>query len=171
MTVSVTSRPLLRRASRGFTLVELLVVIAIIGILVALLLPAVQAARAASRRMSCSNNLKQLGLALQTYHGTFNQFPTGYLSDATRDGSGPAAAMIDPLTWDAAPGWGWQALLLPFIEQTGISDAIVFERPIWDAANAPLISVQVANFLCPAASGPTEPLVVRNRVERLPAHA
>src|SRR5688572_20808739 len=92
-----------RRPARGFTLVELLVVIAIIGVLVALLLPAVQAAREAARRMSCGNNVKQLGIAFHNYHDTFKSFPMGFFV------TGPNRAP----TWNAG-SWGRQ--LLPFME-------------------------------------------------------
>jgi len=85
------------RRRSGFTLVELLVVIAIIGVLVGLLLPAVQAAREAARRMSCSNNLKQVSLAMHNYHGAFNQFPSGGLYRTDQPSS----------------SWSFQARLLP----------------------------------------------------------
>ena len=100
-------RILLSRRSSGFTLVELLVVIAIIGILIALLLPAVQAAREAARRMNCSNNLKQIGIALHNYHDSMGQFPSGFLT-------GP----------QAEPEWGWAALILPYMEQGALHDTL-----------------------------------------------
>ncbi len=150
-----------KKPRRAFTLVELLVVIAIIGILVSLLLPSVQAAREAARRMQCVNNLKQMGLSLQSYHGAFKRFPCGYCSFATRDGSGPAEASIDPVTWDAAPGWGWSALLLPFLEQQALADGLQFDRPIWDRDHANQIALQLPIFLCPSSSGDREPFVVR----------
>ncbi len=99
------------RVRRGFTLVELLVVIAIIGILIALLLPAVQAAREAARRMNCSNHLKQIGIALHNYHDSNGQFPSGIVGDSP------------PMTPDV-PKWGWAALILPYIEQGALHDAI-----------------------------------------------
>ena len=104
------------RARRfGFTLVELLVVIAIIGILIALLLPAVQAAREAARRSQCSNNLKQLALGLHNYHDTHKVFPPGFVdNDPTYNGPVDVAHNQN--------GLAWSALILPFIEQ----------GPLWD---------------------------------------
>jgi prepilin-type N-terminal cleavage/methylation domain-containing protein len=83
---------------RAFTLIELLVVMAIIGVLTALLLPAVQAAREAARRARCQNSLKQIGLAMHTYHGIHETFPPGYVSNT--QGSQPTGQ-------DIGPGWGW----------------------------------------------------------------
>src|SRR3982751_4744689 len=97
----------MRGMKRGFTLIELLVVIAIIAVLIALLLPAVQAAREAARRAQCTNNLKQIGLALHNYHSTHGSFPMG---------SAPTTAIGGGIR----NGWGnWSAhaLMLPFLEQ------------------------------------------------------
>ena len=96
------------RGSSGFTLVELLVVIAIIGILVALLLPAIQAAREAARRTQCNNNLKQIGVALHNYHDTNKVFPAGYIN---RNPTGD-------------PDWGWAVFIMPFMEMDAAVPAI-----------------------------------------------
>jgi prepilin-type N-terminal cleavage/methylation domain-containing protein len=104
---SVMHKPSLRQR-RAFTLVELLVVIAIIGILVALLLPAVQAAREAARRMSCSNNLKQLGIALHNYHDTYKRFPINGLFWGNPNADDPQGTYL--------------ARLLPFVEQAPMHD-------------------------------------------------
>ena len=151
---------IVRRA--GFTLVELLVVIAIIGLLVGLLLPAVQATREAARRMSCSNNLRQLGLGMQNYHSAFKQFPPGYVSFPTSNGSGPATAHIDPLTWDAAPGWGWGAMLLPYVEGAATADAIRYNEPVWSPANTDAIDDSLEVFLCPSVTGGHDSFAVRD---------
>ncbi len=143
------------RLKRGFTLIELLVVIAIIGTLVALLLPAVQQAREAGRRITCANHLRQLGLALHNYEGTRRRFPPGYTSTPTNDGSVPDGVFIDSETWDAGPGWGWGAHLLPFIEGATVHENIDFENPIWNPEHRSVIQTQLEVFLCPSSSGET----------------
>ncbi len=121
----------------GFTLVELLVVISVIGILVALLLPAVQYAREAARRTQCKNNLKQIGLALQNYHDVHKRLPPGWSASAPE---GPA-------------GWAWSAQILPFMEQRNVYHQIRFDRTIDDAANALARIRPIGTFLCPSSPG------------------
>ena len=154
-----------REPRAAFTLVELLVVTAIIGILVGLLLPAVQSAREAARRIQCTNNLKQLGLAIHNYQSAHRVFPAGYCSYATRNGNAPSWAGIDPNTWDAAPGWGWASLILPFIEQGNVSNTLQFEQPIWAPVNRQMVRTQMPVFLCPSASGEQSAFEVRDEAQ------
>jgi prepilin-type N-terminal cleavage/methylation domain-containing protein len=106
-----------RRKRFGFTLVELLVVIAIIGVLVALLLPAIQSAREAARRAECSNNLKQIGLAFHNFQDTYGNLPGG-----GRDGHHKSDAMDFCCRSKTVYGWNWTYHILPFMEQTAIYD-------------------------------------------------
>ena len=160
--VSSAQNPTVVCNRNGFSLIELLVVIAVIGMLVGLLLPAVQASREAARRTSCSNNLRQIGLAAQNYHTAFNRFPAGYVSYKTRNGSAPANAFVDPLTWDGAPGWGWAAGLLPYFEANSIADSLRYNEPIWSAGNEEAIASTIPWLLCPSSTGGDEPFLVKN---------
>lgn len=146
------------RRRLGFTLVELLVVIAIIGILVGLLLPAVQQAREAARRTQCSNQLKQLGLALHNYEQIHGRLPSGYVAHSNYSTiSGLPAEDFDATTWDAGPGWGWTALLLPYFEQGALADSLRFDRPAWDMVNAAATGRRLNGLLCPSSAGDREP--------------
>jgi prepilin-type N-terminal cleavage/methylation domain-containing protein/prepilin-type processing-associated H-X9-DG protein len=139
-----------KRPVAGFTLVELLVVIAVMGILAALLLPAVQAAREAGRRSQCLNNLKQIGLALHTYHDAVLAFPPAYVADTRH-------STRDPQTYDGPAGWGWGMLLLPYIEQGSLHQQFQSNLPCSDPANAAAASTPLKVFLCPSASGNDTP--------------
>src|SRR5437763_1172720 len=114
-----------RRRVRAFTLIELLVVIAIIGVLIALLLPAVQAAREAARRAQCTNNLKQIGIAMHNYHDQFGAFPPGGM---TQNG--------DP--WGATSNYlSWRAMILPQMEQGTVYNAVNVNISTWAGGTDP----------------------------------
>lgn len=146
----------------GFTLIELLVVVAIIAILVSLLLPAVQRARAAARRTQCKNNLRQLGLGLHNYHEQHSRLPAGYYTQGTTDGVNPAWAQIDSDTWDSAPGWGWGAMLLPHLEQGNVYDQLDTNSYCWDPIHAAQVRKRIPLFLCPSVSEATSEFAVQD---------
>ncbi|KAA5539412.1 DUF1559 domain-containing protein [Roseiconus nitratireducens] len=158
----LTIRDVSRSPRPGFTVIELLVVVAIIGVLVGLLLPAVQSAREAARRISCANNLRQIGLAVLNYHSAYRQFPAGYQSFVTTDGSAPKSVLMDPVTWDAGPGWAWSAAVLPFAESSAAVDRLRPEQPMWSDANRQSIDTTMPLFLCPSTTGGDEPFAVKD---------
>ena len=134
------------RLRPGFTLIELLVVIAIIAVLLGLLLPAVQQARAAANLTRCSNNLHQIGLALHNYHDTFLAFPPGYASNLdTTNGTNGAAT-------DLGPGWGWAAYLLDRLEQDNLLNSLNLSVPIGGQGSAAAV---VSTYVCPSDPLPT----------------
>jgi prepilin-type N-terminal cleavage/methylation domain-containing protein len=129
-----------RTAHAGFTLVELLVVIAIIGILVGLLLPAVQAAREAARRMSCSNNVKQIGLAMHNYHDAHRKLP-------------------ETLYWGEQWGTftnGWMVMILPYMEQSPLYDRFDLSLPYSHPNHQPLVQQVIPSYHCPSTPGGPE---------------
>jgi prepilin-type N-terminal cleavage/methylation domain-containing protein/prepilin-type processing-associated H-X9-DG protein len=124
----------------GFTLIELLVVIAIIAVLIGLLLPAVQKVREAANRMSCSNNLKQIGLALHQYENTHRKFPPGSVA-----GPFPEANVTQPV------GHGWGPFLLPYLEQEALARNYRWDKFHYAPENQPVASVPLKVLQCPSA--------------------
>ena len=122
---------------QGLTLIEVLVVFSVIGVLMALIIPAVQAARESARKTQCKNNLRQIGLALQTYHDLHQQFPINY-------GNG---------NYDATnTGASWLQQILPQIDQSNLHAKIQFGKPVADLENEQVAKTPVALYLCPSDS-------------------
>lgn len=144
-------RPSLSKPAKriGFTLIELLVVIAIIAILIALLLPAVQQAREAARRSTCKNNMKQIGLALHNYNETHGCLPSGWVQPSLA-----STCQANSATTSAClPGWGWSAMLLPFMDQANLYEALNIGST--QLAVAPTTESQtiIPIFRCPSDTG------------------
>jgi prepilin-type N-terminal cleavage/methylation domain-containing protein/prepilin-type processing-associated H-X9-DG protein len=153
----MTISPRTSTANRlGFTLIELLVVIAIIGVLIALLLPAVQAAREAARRAQCINNLKQIGLALANYESASGSYPFGALLYVANSGLARSAG-VDPCSYNYRHSA--LAFLLPFVEQTAIHDGLNFEAAANSVRNLTSYTTLVSAYVCPSdsVSDPTPP--------------
>jgi len=133
------------RDRAAFTLIELLVVIAIIGVLIALLLPAVQAAREAARRSQCVNNLMQIGIALRNYESAHEVLPPGVVN--------PAGPIVEkPVGYQ----FGWTAQVLPYMEGRNVHDHLNFEFGAYHPANATSRAVVLAVLLCPSDIGPSQ---------------
>ena len=137
----------MRYRKRGFTLIELLVVIAIVGVLVALLLPAIQGAREAARRAQCTNNLKQIGLSLHNHHDALRQLPAGW------NGYQPAGSTPDP---EGEPGWGWASAILPYLEEGNTSVRLRPSVAVMAAIHDDVRTTSVPVYRCPSEFG--EPL-------------
>ncbi|MEZ6075360.1 MAG: DUF1559 domain-containing protein [Pirellulaceae bacterium] len=151
-----------KRQRLGFTLVELLVVIAIIGLLVGLLLPAVQMARETARRMQCQNNLKQLGIALHNYESSHRKLPPAMTWNGRGEPNGGGLLCIgafDRVAMGISPASGpdplranWVVMLLPYLEQSNLAQSLNNNLSIDDPVNRPLRTVELSTMKCPSDS-------------------
>ena len=140
-----SARHFRREASSGFTLVELLVVIAIIGILIGMLLPAVQAVREAARRAECMNQVRQLPLAALNFESAQMRLPAG-VEHISFQGAVNIRRNSDP----DSRGWGWRAKILPFMEQGNVADGLNFSLNVSDPVNVPFLATVPPSFTCPS---------------------
>ncbi|MEZ6129355.1 MAG: DUF1559 domain-containing protein [Planctomycetaceae bacterium] len=137
----------------AFTMIELLVVISIVSILTALILPAVQSAREAARRMQCRNNLKQLGLALHSYQAAHGVFPPSELNSQGRGGCEPGEITVEDNPTVCTDYASWTVLCLPFMDQSGLAADYDYESPWCSLKNRNAIATPLALFTCPSAPG------------------
>ena len=140
-----------QRTRDGFTLVELLVVIAIIGILIGMLLPAVQAVREAARRTACKNQLKQMGLGCLNYESAFSRLPPGQENTVTVGQDG------------GSNGWGWRTVIMPFMEQGNLESQFNTDLNMIDPVNIGLLRTVVPTFLCPSDPELNDELIVETQ--------
>ncbi len=147
------------RDRAGFTLIELLVVISIIAVLISLLLPAVQAARAAARRTNCVNNLKQIGLAIANYESALGVFPPAYVGDPRASGTAFGVSYPDD-NRNGAPGFAWGTLILPYLEQAPLYASFNTNLPCWAPDNTTGARTKLSVFLCPSATGGDDPFAL-----------
>jgi prepilin-type N-terminal cleavage/methylation domain-containing protein/prepilin-type processing-associated H-X9-DG protein len=141
-------------ARRAFTLIELLVVVTIISLLMALLLPAIQKVREAAHRVQCLNNLKQMGLALHSYHADRATFPPGFVSTLKDPNWQYQTGDTNSFPGELGPGWSFFAMILPYLDQDNLYRSIDFLLPITDPANASARRTSVPLYLCPSDTGP-----------------
>jgi prepilin-type N-terminal cleavage/methylation domain-containing protein/prepilin-type processing-associated H-X9-DG protein len=145
---------------KAFTLIELLVVCAIIAVLLGILLPAIQKIREIANRNTCENNLRQIGVALHNYHGIQEHFPPAYITQVT-SAPAPPGSIAHPFAGDRPrpdpaafapqqPGWGWAALLLPYVEQDPLFQQINLALPVESPSNRAARITQLSIYTCPS---------------------